>query len=80
MREPSAARALYPHLRQGTPEPVSQRKPGSLSAALWPSQTPEAKAREGDQRTWDAIVKRNRDALVRGLREANANLDRKGKG
>ena len=76
---PNPAQAIWPHLQTGELEERTQRKQ-SLSASMWPSQTPEAKAREGDQRTWDAIVKRNRDALVRGLREANANLDRKGKG
>jgi hypothetical protein len=34
---PSAAQALYPHLKAGTPEPVQQRrKPNSLAEAMWP--------------------------------------------
>jgi hypothetical protein len=68
-KEPSAAQALYPHLRQGTPEPVQQRKQ-SLSASMWPSQTPEAKGREADQRLWATILKRQRNDFVRRQREA----------
>jgi hypothetical protein len=74
MREPTAAQALYPHLRQGTPEPVRQRTP-NVADAMWPKLSRATKAAEADQRTWDAIVKRNRDNLVRGLSELNARVD-----
>jgi hypothetical protein len=66
-REPSAAQALYPHLRQGTPKPVEQRRTGSIADAIFPGLSREAKARE-------AFAKRNRDNLLQALREANANL------
>jgi hypothetical protein len=64
MREPTAAQALWGHLRQGTPEPVKQRTPG-LGDALWPSLSRATKAAEADQRLWSEIVRRNRDDFVR---------------
>jgi hypothetical protein len=63
MREPTAAQALYPHLRQGTPEPVSQRQSKSLAETMYASQS-------GDARLWAEIVKRQRDDFVRRQREA----------
>jgi hypothetical protein len=63
---PSAAHALYPHLRQGTPNEVEQRRKPNVADALFPSLSREAKARDADQRLWDEICER----LRRGLREA----------
>jgi len=65
-REPSAAQALYGHLPSASRPERQQRGPG-LAASMWPSQTPEAKAR-------DAFAKRNRDNLLRGLKELNAKM------
>jgi hypothetical protein len=42
---PSAAQSLYPHLPSAAREPVKQSD-RSLAAAMYPTQTPEAKARE----------------------------------
>jgi hypothetical protein len=39
--KPSAAQALYGHLRQGTPNEVAQPNRPSLGNALWPSLTPK---------------------------------------
>jgi hypothetical protein len=60
---PNPAQAIWPHLKTGERAETSQRKQ-SLSASMWPSQTPEAKAREADKRTWEAICRRNRDNLT----------------
>ena len=75
-REPrSAAQALYPNLPSAERVETRQRGP-SLANSMFPSLSREAKAREHDQQLWNAIRKRQRDSLVRGLREANANLSR----
>ena len=37
----SAAQALYPHLRSGTPNEVAQSNRPSLGDALWPQLTPK---------------------------------------
>jgi hypothetical protein len=69
MPKPSAAQALYPHLRQGTPNEVAQRhKPNSTADAIFPALSREAKQREADQRLWDSICKRNREITLRNLR------------
>ena len=66
MPKPSAAQALYPHLRQGTPNEVAQRhKPNSTADAIFPALSREAKQREADQRLWDSICKRNREITLR---------------
>jgi hypothetical protein len=67
MPKPSAAQAVYGHLRQGTPEPVQQRQSKSLAETMYPSES-------GDQRLWATILKKQRDNFVRGLREANARI------
>jgi hypothetical protein len=74
MREPTAAQALYPHLRSGTPNEVDHRRKPSLADAIFPAWSREAKAKERDQALWDAINDHNRQVLRRGLREAVANL------
>jgi hypothetical protein len=66
----SAAQSLYPHLPSAAREPIKQRE-RSLGDALWPQLSREAKAKERDQALWDEICKRNRDILLRNLREAN---------
>jgi hypothetical protein len=76
VREPTAASALYPHLPTGERAVTSQRKQ-SLSASMWPSQTPEAKAAEADQQLWTKLCKQNRDNLVRGLEELNRKIDQR---
>jgi hypothetical protein len=75
MPQRSAAQSLYPHLPSGAREPVQQRTP-NISDSMWPGLSRAAKAREHDQQLWNQILKRQRDSLVRGLREANANLER----
>jgi hypothetical protein len=45
MREPTAAEALYPHLKQAIPEPVVRRTPpNSVQDAMYPSLSQEGKA------------------------------------
>jgi hypothetical protein len=61
----SAAGQIWPNLRQGTPEPVSQRQSKSLAETMYP-------APSGDERLWATILKRQLDDFRRGLREANA--------
>jgi hypothetical protein len=45
-----------------------------LASALYPSLSREAKAKEAQQAREEAWRKRNRDHLLKCLREANANL------
>jgi hypothetical protein len=71
----SAAGQIYPHLPSGERPEVQQRTPG-LADALHPGLSRAGKAREADQRLWATILKRNRDNLVRGLREANGKRGR----
>jgi hypothetical protein len=54
-REPTAAQALYPHLRQGTPEPVNQRRiPNSVADAMYPRTQPEPEPRDWRDVMWQA--------------------------
>jgi len=69
----SAAQSLYPHLPSTEREPVKQSK-RTVADAMWPQLSREAKARDHDQRLWDEILQRQRDALVRGLRETVASI------
>ena len=39
-REPSAAQALYGHLKSGAREPVERRQGGGIAEALYPSPKP----------------------------------------
>jgi hypothetical protein len=66
----SAAQSLYPHLPSGAREPIKQKE-RTLADALYPSLSREAKARAADQALWDRICERNRQTLLRNLREAN---------
>jgi hypothetical protein len=70
---PNAASQIYPHLPSAAREPVKQRE-RSLADALYPSLSKGAKQREAEKALWTRINERNREALLRGLREANANL------
>jgi hypothetical protein len=57
---PSAAQALYPHLKSGAREPVKQSE-RSLAEAMYPRPS-------RDQRLWSEILKRQRDNFLRGWR------------
>jgi hypothetical protein len=72
----SVASQIWPHLSQGTHEPIKQRE-RSLADAMWPQLSREAKAKEADQRLWTRINEHNREVLRRGLREAVANIERR---
>ena len=63
MAQRNAARQIWPHLPTGTPEPVQQRTP-TVADAMYPGLSREAKSQE-------ALAKRNRDNILRWLREAN---------
>jgi hypothetical protein len=64
---PSAAAALYPHLKSDDPPKQAQRAQ-SLSAAMYPALTQRAKA-------WAEWRERDRQSLLKGLRELNAKID-----
>jgi hypothetical protein len=69
MREPSASEALWPNLRKQVPErPAQQRTNNSLAAEIWPELAPKPKARPN----------RDRERLLRALKETNASLSGKG--
>jgi hypothetical protein len=68
VREPTAASQIWPHLKTGELEKQPVRNQ-SVADAMWPKLSREVKAQEVDQRTWEAICKRNRDGLLRGLKE-----------
>jgi hypothetical protein len=72
MPEPTAAGQIWPHLRQGTPSEVEQRRTSSVAAALFPSLSRSAKA---EHQRWDEWRKRYRDNLLQGLRELNGKVD-----
>ena len=68
--EPSAAQALFGHLPSASRPEVQQRKP-TVSDAMWPSLSRAAKAAEAHQQRWQEWCKRQRDILLKNLREAN---------
>jgi hypothetical protein len=57
----SAAQSLYPHLPSAARPEVKQSE-RSLAEAMYPRPS-------RDQQLWDEICKRNRENLLRGLRE-----------
>jgi hypothetical protein len=64
-RPPSAAEALFPHLKSGTPAIVERRRePASVADALYSHLRPPQPA----PRNW------HRELLLRDLRELNARL------
>jgi hypothetical protein len=66
VREPTAAGQIWPHLRQGTPEPVEQQQRNeSVASAMWPSRNAQPKSPQHS----------DRDSLLRGLKELNAKID-----
>ena len=74
-KPPSAAQSLYPHLPSAVREPVQQRTPNTADA-MWPSLSRSAKAQEAHQRRWDEWRERDRQSLLRNLRETTAALRR----
>ena len=62
MAQRNAAGQIWPHLQSGERPEQQQRGPG-LAASMWPSQTPEAKAR-------DAFAKRNWRQHTRAVDDA----------
>jgi hypothetical protein len=72
---PNPPSQIWPHLKSGTPSEVEQSKP-SLADALFPSLSKSAKQRERDQALWTRINERNRQAMLRGLREWRAERGR----
>ena len=77
MAQRNAAGQIWPNLPSGDREPVKQRE-RSLGDAMWPQLSREAKAKDADQRLWDEICERNRQSLLRGLRELRADRERRG--
>jgi hypothetical protein len=61
---PNAARQIWPHLQSSERPEVKGRQPKSLAEALYPAQS-------RDQRLWNEIQERNRQVLLRNLREAS---------
>ena len=78
----SAAGQIWPHLAQGTPEPVKQRTP-NIADAMFPSLSREAKREEASQawaREWvRAEQKASNARTVEQLRQINERL-REGRG
>ena len=72
---PSAAQALYPHLRQGTPSEVQQRRTSnSVADGMWPGLSREAKQREAEQARWANELAQRNKRLAADLRELRARL------
>jgi hypothetical protein len=66
---PSAAQALFPHLKSGDQAPKQQqRAQPSLASAMYPRQSVEA-------RRWDAQRARDKEQLLKALRAANDKTD-----
>ena len=65
-REPSAAQALYGHLKSGTPERRPERNQ-SVGQTMWPSLGPKDQPKPP--------TNSSRESLLRGLRELNAKID-----
>jgi hypothetical protein len=68
----TAAGQIWPNLAQGTPNEVAHRRTPSMADAIFPSLSREAKAGEAELAWVEARNKRNRDSLLRGLRETLA--------
>jgi hypothetical protein len=64
-RDSSAAKALYPHLRNQVPEPKEQRSSNPSPAALWPALAPKPTPKSDS----------HRDALLRNLRALRERLE-----
>jgi hypothetical protein len=75
-RNQTAASQVYPHLPHAGPEPPQRQQP-RLADAMFPSLSREAKQRQADQALWARINERNRQTLLRNLREARANIDKR---
>ena len=70
---PNAAGQIWPHLPQGTPEPVERRQP-SLADSMWPQLSQSARAREAQERRWaNELAERNKK-LAADLRELRMRL------
>ena len=69
---PSAAQAIYGHLKSAAAEPVQRQQP-RLAEAMFPDLVPP-KPPTPEER----FHQRQRDALVRDLRELNAKLLQRG--
>jgi hypothetical protein len=63
---PSAAAALYPHLKSGD-QPKPQQRAQSLSAAMYPKLTPQQKA-------FDARQEADKQSLLKALRALTTRL------
>jgi hypothetical protein len=70
----TAAGQIWPHLPHDDGRVAKQSK-RTVADALWPSLSREAKAKEAAQARWDEWRKRDRDSLLRNLRELNARID-----
>ena len=66
----SAAQSVYPHLPSAERPELAQPMP-KIADALWPA----LKQPTWDERWWAQRRKQERESLLRGLREANANID-----
>jgi len=66
--KPSAAHALYPHLASGE-RPERQQRAQSLSASMYPTQTPEAKAAQAQHQ-------RRKAQFIADLRELTEQIRR----
>jgi hypothetical protein len=70
---PSAAGQIWAHLAHDD-ERVTKQSKGSLSDALWPSLSREAKARAAEERRWANELAQRNKRLAADLRELRMRL------
>lgn len=68
-QQPTAAAAIFPHLKIGTPERRPERNQ-SIAETMWPTLGPQPKPPTNPYR----------ESLLRGLRELNARIDARQRG
>jgi hypothetical protein len=68
-RPPSAAAALYPHLKAGTPDVVQQRQQGTVADAMYPALSREARQQALEKQRAQAELKARNKRLADHLQE-----------
>ena len=64
----NAAGQIWPNLPSAIPEPAQQRRQPTVADAMWPQLSREAKA-------GDAQYQRDKESLIRNLREARLAME-----
>jgi hypothetical protein len=77
-REPTAAQALWGHLRQGTPDPL-QRSEGQRNESVAQAMYPQHNSRSAQSKpARESGGYDDRESLLRNLRAINARSQRQG--